>query len=86
LSFDAYAKFIEDDFLGGARLDPTADGRWDPRPDVRENASKLGSLAGDFNFNQPPRKPLILRVHPKTDLIKRAGPAAWRGAGNLGWG
>jgi phospholipase C len=86
LSFDAYAKFIEDDFLGGARIDPTADGRWDPRPDVRENASKLGSLAGDFNFNQPPRKPLILRVHPKTDLIKRAGPAAWRGAGNLGWG
>ena len=37
LSFDAYAKFIEDDFLGGARLDPATDGRPDPRPDVRES-------------------------------------------------
>jgi phospholipase C len=39
LSFDAYLKFIEDDFLGGSRLDPKTDGRSDPRPDVRENAS-----------------------------------------------
>ena len=37
LSFDAYAKFIEDDFLDGQRLDPKTDGRPDPRPDVREN-------------------------------------------------
>jgi phospholipase C len=42
LSFDAYLKFIEDDFLGGARLDPRTDGRPDPRPDVRENAPILG--------------------------------------------
>ena len=33
LSFDAYDKFIEDDFLGGLRLDPKTDGRPDPRPD-----------------------------------------------------
>ena len=39
LSFDAYLKFIEDDFLGGQRLDPATDGRPDPRPDVRENAA-----------------------------------------------
>jgi phospholipase C len=26
LSFDAYLKFIEDDFLGGQRLDPRTDG------------------------------------------------------------
>jgi phospholipase C len=32
LSSDAYLKFIEDDFLGGARLNPTTDGRPDPRP------------------------------------------------------
>ena len=32
LSHDAYLKFIEDDFLGGARLDPATDGRPDPRP------------------------------------------------------
>ena len=37
LSHDAYNKFIEDDFLGGQRLDPANDGRPDPRPDVREN-------------------------------------------------
>ena len=37
LSFDAYAKFIEDDFLNAQRLDPTTDGRPDPRIAVREN-------------------------------------------------
>ena len=44
LSFDAYPKFIEDDFLGGQRLNPKTDGRPDPRPDVRENAPILGDL------------------------------------------
>ncbi|HXW77400.1 MAG TPA: hypothetical protein VEJ20_08330, partial [Candidatus Eremiobacteraceae bacterium] len=68
LSFDAYVKFIEDDFLGGARLDPKTDGRPDPRPDVRENASALGDLRDDFDFDQPPRPPLILSTHPHTDL------------------
>ena len=52
LSFDAYDKFIEDDFLGGQRLDPRTDGRPDPRPDVRENA-------------EDPRRPhQRLRLHP----------------------
>jgi phospholipase C len=60
LSFDAYLKFIEDDFLGGQRLDPTTDGRPDPRPDVRENAAQLGDLRRDFNFRQRPRNPLLL--------------------------
>jgi phospholipase C len=64
LSFDAYLKFIEDDFLHGQRLDPRTDGRPDPRPDVRENAKKLGDLARDFNFRQKPRPPLILSLHP----------------------
>lgn len=41
LSFDAYVKFIEDDFLGGQRLDPKTDGRPDPRPDVREDAGAV---------------------------------------------
>jgi phospholipase C len=68
LSFDAYDKFIEDDFLGGQRLDPRTDGRPDPRPDVRENASALGNLISDFDFTQPPRPPLLLPVHPKTTL------------------
>jgi hypothetical protein len=30
LSFDAYDKFIEDDFLNGQRIDPRSDGRPDP--------------------------------------------------------
>jgi phospholipase C len=71
LSFDAYAKFIEDDFLSGQRLNPKTDGRPDPRPDVRENVSQLGNLLADFNFNQTPRKPVLLPVHPKTDFIER---------------
>ena len=64
LSFDAYAKFIEDDFLRGQRLDPATDGRPDPRPDVRENASQLGNLAADFNFDQPPANPMLLPAGP----------------------
>jgi phospholipase C len=64
LSFDAYAKFIEDDFLGGQRLDPRTDGRPDRRPDVRENLSILGNLVNDFDFSQRPRRPLILRPRP----------------------
>jgi phospholipase C len=64
LSFDAFAKFIEDDFLGGRRLNPRTDGRPDPRPTVRENAPGLGDLKRDFNFNQSPRPPLILPTKP----------------------
>ena len=64
LSFDAYLKFIEDDFLHGQRLNPRTDGRPDPRPTVRENAKILGNLAQDFNFNQQPRPPVILPLHP----------------------
>ena len=64
LSFDAINKFIEDDFLGGQRLDPATDGRPDPRPDVREADPGLGNLAADFNFNQSPLPPLILPLRP----------------------
>jgi phospholipase C len=64
LSHDAYAKFIEDDFLGGARIDPKTDGRPDPRPNVRENAKVLGDLTADFNFNQTPTPPMLLPTHP----------------------
>ncbi|MBO0834275.1 MAG: phospholipase, partial [Actinobacteria bacterium] len=67
LSQDAYLKFIEDDFLGGARLDPLSDGRPDPRLDVREDATALGNLIQDFDFNQPPRKPVLLPTNPPTD-------------------
>jgi phospholipase C len=67
LSSDAYLKFIEDDFLGGDRLNPKTDGRPDPRPDVREDEPILGNLAADFDFNQSPRPPLLLPTNPPTD-------------------
>jgi phospholipase C len=68
LSTDAYLKFIEDDFLGGQRLNPKTDGRPDPRPDVRESQKILGSLVRDFNFNQRPRPRVIRPLDPHTDL------------------
>ena len=64
LSFDAYLKIIEDDFLNGARFDPKTDGRPDPRPDVRETASVLGDLTADFDFTQSPRPPTFLPENP----------------------
>ncbi|MDQ2726320.1 MAG: phospholipase [Actinomycetota bacterium] len=75
LSFDAYDKFIEDDFLHGQRLDPRTDGRPDPRPDVRENVKVLGNLTADFNFAQQPRKPVMLPVHPQTTLTGTPPPS-----------
>ncbi len=69
LSFDAYLKFIEDDFLGGLRLNPKTDGRPDPRPTVREDVPILGDLTNDFDFNQKPLPVLVLSKHPVTDLV-----------------
>ena len=76
LSFDAYDKFIEDDFLGGERIDPRTDGRPDPRTDVRENAPALGDLVSDFDFGQPPRAPVLLPVRPATTLTGTPQPRA----------
>jgi phospholipase C len=67
LSSDAYLKFIEDDFLNGARLDPKTDGRPDRRPDVREDEPILGNMDRDFNFGQKPRPPVLLATNPPTD-------------------
>ncbi len=60
LSHDAYVKFIEDDFLNGARIDPKTDGRPDTRPFVRERYPQLGDLRHDFDFTQTPRRPEVL--------------------------
>jgi phospholipase C len=79
LSSDAYLKFIEDVFLGGARLDPKTDGRPDPRPTVRENVPILGNMAEDFDFNQAPRAPVLLPTNPPTD--SPSIPAYFQGMG-----
>ncbi len=65
LSFDAYLKFVEDRFLGGARIDPATDGWPDSRPTVREDVPILGDLAKEFDFTQAPIPPLILPPYPK---------------------
>jgi phospholipase C len=72
LSFDAFNRFIEDDFLDGQRLDPTTDGRPDPRPDVRDAQPLLGDLQRDFNFNQLPQPPLILSQNPQPGPASQA--------------
>jgi phospholipase C len=63
-SMDSFVKFIEDDFLAGARLDPKTDGRPDSRPSVREAAPQVGGFSRDFDFTRRPRSPLILPPHP----------------------
>src|SRR5215472_5110819 len=78
LSYDAYLKFIEDDFLGGARLNPATDGRPDSRPGVRENLPGLGDLLRDFNFSQSPRPPLLLNPCPPTTLVPTPAPGCGR--------
>ena len=73
LSFDAINKFIEDDFLDGQRLDPTNDGRPDPRPDVREDNPGLGDFTADFDFDQQPLPPLILPLDPPPGPASKPG-------------
>jgi len=76
-SFDAYLKLIEDLFLDGRRLDPRTDGRPDPRPTVRENVPVLGDmLLNAFDFDQPPRPPLLLNPDPPPGLP--ASDPYWR--------
>ena len=66
LSFDAYLKFIEDDFLGGKRRNPAADGRPDSRPDVRESLSMLGDLQPVAPATAGPQ-PVPPEHHPDAD-------------------
>ena len=53
-------KFIEDDFLGGERIDPSTDGRPDSRTNVPEADSQLGDLREDFDFTQQPLPPPLV--------------------------
>lgn len=75
-SFDSYQRFIEDVFLGSSRLDPTTDGRPDPRPVVAENYPGLADLADDFDFTQEPRDPVILGTTEANGLAAPITPKA----------
>jgi len=69
-SFESYARFIEDLFAGGARLDPAALGNPDNRGVIRDEVTTvtyldgttvpIGDLSSEFNFKQTPLPPLIL--------------------------
>ena len=82
LSHDAYVKFIEDDFLGGQRLDPKTDGRPDPRETVAENAPQLGDLRNDFDFAQSAASAAAAagrhRASLQTGLHGRSSPSSRR--------
>ncbi len=64
LSFDAYAKLIEDLFMKSWRMDRESDGRWDPRPGTRDQTPDMGDLLKEFDFSQSPRSPLVLQQNP----------------------
>ena len=78
LSFDSYTSFIEQLFMGGARLDPVAMGQPDHRPDVREalksvtfpdgSTAPIGQLMDEFDFAQAPLPPVILSTHIPTGI------------------
>ena len=72
LSSDSYLRFIEDDFLSAARLNPRTDGRPDRRRVIRDQIA--GNILRDFNFNQRPRPPLILSPCPATTLTPPPTP------------
>ncbi len=70
LSFDSYSTFIEDLFMNGARLNPTALGNQDNRPSIRDalkeaqypdgRTVQIGNLMDEFDFTQTPLEPLEL--------------------------
>jgi phospholipase C len=72
LSSDSYLKFIEDDFMSAARLNPANDGRPDPRPDVRDQIAR--PINADFNFNQKPLAPVILSPCPPSTTLTPTPP------------
>ncbi len=86
LSFDSYAEFIEDLFMGGARLNPVTLGNPDNRPDMRDTitsvsflggkAAAVGSLVNEFNFNQAPLPALVLPLDIPVGLMADCGATA----------
>jgi len=83
-STDSYATFIEDVFIGGARLDPAKLGNPDNRPDIRDaltrvsfidgHSEPIGNLMNEFDFTKPPRPPLVLSTHIPTGLAASCNP------------
>jgi phospholipase C len=78
LSFDSYATFIEDLFMGGTRLDPAALGNPDNRPTIRDaltsvtfpdgTTAPIGNLMDELDLSQEPLPPLVLSTHIPTGI------------------
>jgi len=84
MSFDAYATFIENIFMNGARLNPAAMGNPDSRPDIRDalttvtypngTTTPIGDLRNEFNFKQSALPPLVLSTHIPTGINANCNP------------
>jgi phospholipase C len=89
LSLDSYATFIEDLFMNGARLNPTALGNPDKRPAIRDALTRvkfpdgstepIGNLMNEFDFNQSPLHPLVLSTSIPTGIMASCGTGANKG-------
>ncbi len=83
-SDDSYATFIEDLFMGGARLDPAQLGNPDNRPDIRDaltsvtfldgHGEPIGNLMTEFDFTQKPLPRLVLSTHIPTGISATCNP------------
>ena len=83
LSADSYATFIEDLFLNSTRLNPTALGIPDNRPDLRDSLTSarmidgttvpIGNLLSEFNFNNPPQAIPVLPTAIPAGIIAACG-------------
>ena len=78
-SFDAYLKFIEDVFLGSARIGAPGTVRPDSRTTIRESLTQIstrsggnepvGDLMNDFDFDQTPLPPMVLSTLIPTNFV-----------------
>ncbi len=99
LSLDLYATFVEDLFLGGARLDPVALGNPDTRPTIRDaltsatfldgHSEPIGNLMNEFDFTQAPMPAMVLSTHIPAGIVASCGSvvgqACTQGVVTLSW-
>ena len=78
LSFDAFNKFIEDDFLGGQRIDPKTMGAPTRAPTSARTPRSSATSTADFDFHQRPRPPDPLPLDPRARAGEYTGRLAAR--------
>ena len=82
LSSDAYLKFIEDDFLGGSRLNPKTDGRPDPGPTstrTRRSWATWSTISTSIRLHGPRScsRPTPLRTPRTSRPTSAVGSVRW---------